>query len=324
MAEVEKDIEDRYEKLNEIYYDPTTGFNSFAKFWSKVKHLGIPQKDVKYWLEKQQTYQINKEVKRPKVYDTVYATEPRKIYQMDVLVYNKHRRGNYRYILTVIDVNSRYAAARAMTTQAMKDIIVHVESIFDEMGVPRYISLDRQFDNEQFKSFITRLRNKHQKEIDLYFSEPDEINKNAIIERFNRTLAESIQKWRDSDEVNDAVAVSNSKYWYDILDLLVDNYNNTVHRTIKEKPIDVFDGLRTNKQKVIITPPKLKVGDVVRVKNREELRKINAKGSDPKFSKKLYVIYEAQGKKYFVHEKDDPSKKKPLSYKEYELLPQPK
>ena len=86
---------------------------------------------MKYWLDKQQTYQINKEVKRPKEYDTVYALEPGQIYQMDVLVYNKHKRNNYRYILTVFDVNSRYAAARAMTSHAMKNIIVHVKSIFD-------------------------------------------------------------------------------------------------------------------------------------------------------------------------------------------------
>ena len=120
---------------------------------------------MKYWLEKQQTYQINKEVKRPKEYDTVYALEPGQIYQMDVIVYNKHRRGNYRYILTVIDVNSRYAAARAMTSQAMKDIIVHVKSIFDEMGVPKSINLDRQFDNAQFKNFLDKI----DPNISLYF-----------------------------------------------------------------------------------------------------------------------------------------------------------
>ena len=158
MASEKTDLEERYDELSKIYYDPKTGFNSFAKFWNKVKHLKIPQRDVKYWLEKQQTYQINKEVKRPKEYDTVYALNPGEIYQMDVIVYNKHRRGNYRYILTVIDVNSRYAAARAMTSQAMKDIIVHVKSIFDEMGVLlpneaklyKHINLDRQVDNAQF------------------------------------------------------------------------------------------------------------------------------------------------------------------------------
>ena len=74
------------------------------------------------------------------------------------------------------------------------------------------------------------------------------------------------------------------------LDAIVDNYNNTVHSTTKEKPIDVFKGLKSNKQKIIRKPVIFKIGDVVRVKNREALRKINAKGSDPKWSRKLYVI----------------------------------
>ena len=316
MAAAKEDLEKRYEELSNIYYDPKTGFNSFAKFWNKVKHLKIPQKDVKFWLDKQQTYQINKEVKRPNEYDTVYALEPGQIYQMDVIVYNKHRRGNYRYILTVIDVNSRYAAARAMTSQAMKDIIVHVKSIFDEMGVPKSINLDRQFDNAQFKSFLDKI----DPNISLYFSDPDETNKNVLVERFNRTLAESIQKWRDADESHDAVADSDSTYWYQILDAIVDNYNNTVHSTTKEKPIDVFKGLKSNKQKIIRKPIIFKIGDVVRIKNREALRKINAKGSDPKWSRKLYVIYNNRGKKYFVHEKNDETKRERFPYKEYELL----
>ena len=29
------------------YYDPKTGFTSFAKFWPKIKHLGVSQKEVK-------------------------------------------------------------------------------------------------------------------------------------------------------------------------------------------------------------------------------------------------------------------------------------
>ena len=86
------------------------------------------------WLETQKSYQMNKEVKRPKKYDIVYSTHPGKIYQIDVLVYNKYLRNSYHYILTVVDVYSRYAAARPMTNYSMPTIIDNLGSIFDEMG----------------------------------------------------------------------------------------------------------------------------------------------------------------------------------------------
>jgi len=39
-----------------------------------------------------------------------------------------------------------------------------------------------------------------------------------------------------------------TKRWYDVIDTLVDNYNNAYHSTIKAKPKDVFfsDGVGTH------------------------------------------------------------------------------
>ena len=54
--------------------------------------------------------------------------------------------------------------------------------------------------------------------------------KSAVAERFIRTLKNKIFK--------QMTAVSKNVY-FDVLDDIVDKYNNAVHRTIKMKPIDV-------------------------------------------------------------------------------------
>ena len=54
--------------------------------------------------------------------------------------------------------------------------------------------------------------------------------KSVVAERFIRTLKDKIFKHM--------TAISKNVY-FDVLDDLVNKYNNTVHRTIKVKPVDV-------------------------------------------------------------------------------------
>eukprot|EP00732_Lithocolla_globosa_P001841 Lithocolla_globosa_v1_NODE_1030_length_2930_cov_412.241391.p3 type:complete len:106 gc:universal NODE_1030_length_2930_cov_412.241391:2875-2558(-) len=80
----------------------------------------------------------------------------------------------------------------------------------------------KEFYNKEFKELFK----KHQIEL---FSTKNE-TKASIIERFNRTLKNKMYKLF---EVN-----QNFRYIDDLQDL-IDNYNNTYHRSIKMKPIDV-------------------------------------------------------------------------------------
>ena len=53
---------------------------------------------------------------------------------------------------------------------------------------------------------------------------------------------------------------------FDVLDDIVDRYNNTVHRSIKMKPIDVTsDSYAEYNEDSNVTKPKFKVGDHVRI-----------------------------------------------------------
>ena len=81
--------------------------------------------------------------------------------------------------------------------------------------------------------------------------------KSVVAERFIRTLKNKIYKYINSISKN---------VYIDKLDDIVNEYNNTYHRTIKMKPIDVKDNTYINTDKEVNDKdPKFKVGDRVRI-----------------------------------------------------------
>ena len=82
-------------------------------------------------------------------------------------------------------------------------------------------------------------------------------------------------------------AVSKNVY-FDVFDDIVNKYNNTVHRTIKMKPIDVTsDSYAEYNEDSNVTKPRCKVGDHVRI---SKYRNIFAKGYIRNWSEKVFVV----------------------------------
>ena len=81
--------------------------------------------------------------------------------------------------------------------------------------------------------------------------------KSVVAERFIRTIKSQMYKYMTS--------ISKNMY-IDKLDDIVNEYNNTYHRTIKMKPIDVKDNTYVNIDKEVNdNDPKFKVGDHARI-----------------------------------------------------------
>ena len=103
--------------------------------------------------------------------------------------------------------------------------------------------------------------------------------KSVVAEIFIRTLKNKIFKHM--------AAISKNVY-FNVLDDIVNKYNNTVHKTIKMKPIEVTDDSYAeynedfNKKE-----PKFKFGDHVRI---SEYKNIFAKGYTPNWSEEVFVI----------------------------------
>ena len=82
-------------------------------------------------------------------------------------------------------------------------------------------------------------------------------------------------------------AISKNVY-IDKLDDIVNEYNNTYHRTIKMKPVDVKDNTYIDfKKEVNDKGPKFKVDDHIRI---SKYKNIFAKGYTPNWSEEVFVI----------------------------------
>ena len=103
--------------------------------------------------------------------------------------------------------------------------------------------------------------------------------KSVVAERFIRTLKTKIYKYMTSISKN---------VYIDKLDDIVDEYNNTYHRTIKMKPVDVKDNTYIDfKKEVNDRDPKFKVGDHVRI---SKYKNVFAKGYTPNWSEEVFVV----------------------------------
>ena len=103
--------------------------------------------------------------------------------------------------------------------------------------------------------------------------------KSVFAERFIRTLKNKIFKH---------MTVISKNVYFDVLDDIVNKYNNTVHKTIKMKPTDVTDDSYAEyNEDFNKKDPKFKVGDHVRI---SKYKIVFAKGYTPNSSEDVFVI----------------------------------
>ena len=103
--------------------------------------------------------------------------------------------------------------------------------------------------------------------------------KSVVAERFIRTLKNKIFKLK--------TAISKNVY-FDVLYDIVDKYNNTVHKTIKIKPIDVTDHSYAEYNENFNKKDRtFKVGDNIRI---SKYKNIFAKGYTPNWSEEVFVL----------------------------------
>ena len=115
-------------------------------------------------------------------------------------------------------------------------------------------------------------------------------------ERFIRTIKNKIYKHMTSISKNEYI---------DKLDDIVNEYNNTKHRTTKMKPIDVKNNTYINFGKEVNdNDPKFKVGDHVRISKYKD---IFAKGYTPNWCEEDFFIKKIKNTVPWTNVIDDPN-----------------
>ena len=223
----------KMDKLQDIYYQHNHLFKR-QKAIRKLKELSKEKlKVVKQWLSEQAIWQVHlpppKHVDRPHYKVTI----PNEMHQF-VLLYmpsNTLYRNKYKYILSGIDVASRYKVARPLRTKQVKDVAYMIADNY-KVGPRTYPKIFWCDNGREFKAEVTTILEKHEV-TKKHLTTKYKHTHTAFVEALNKRLTE------DAQELNDTGKVSST--WVKHLYELVDKLNNTETQTIGMKPKDAIE-----------------------------------------------------------------------------------
>ena len=287
--------------LNQLYYNPKIGFESSDKLYHKAHDINnaITHEEVDDFLDLQETPQVTKPINREVEFDTVESPKIKNNYQMDIMYLPSATFHNsYKYLLTCIDVYSRYVFVKALHSREGDKVFKAFKEMMDENGIPKNLNVDlgSEFIYRPFVGYCK------EHDIKLWYSAVDQVNKNAIIERWHRTIRNIILKY----------SVVNGRRYIDELSNFIYNYNHTYERDVKNTPISIWQGKEKNEQSHNFVPHLLEVGDQVRHILEKEIYGKNS--SNPTYTRKIFTIKKIDGNAYFLDDIEKP-------FREHELIP---
>ena len=275
--------------LRSLYYgiESPTAYTGLTSLWKKLKQDGLDKEitrdELQKWLEGQYVYTLHKPYKKPTVYRKTLTSGIDNQWQADLVEMREFSDSNegYNYLLCVIDCFSKFAWVEAMKTKTGLETCSSFERIFEKGRLPAKIQFDegKEFYNEPVKSLL--------KERGIEYFSTHGGQKASIVERFNRTLKTRMWKYFTANE---------TRKWIDVVQSLVDDYNNSFHRTIYMTPSEASNPDNTLKvwhhmysPQLIVKhgQPKYKVGQTVRI---SKYNSFFSKGYLPNFTEEFFKI----------------------------------
>ena len=220
-------------KLSKIYYSPKGYWNGLAAVKKLAAAAKVAEDVAKSWLAKQALWQIYLTAPRyiPRLKFDVYS--PNAVHQSDLLFlpHDKlpHGRKVYKYALTVVDVASRYKAAEPLTSKESDKVSKAFQRIC-RRGPLKWPQLLQVDPGREFMGAVTKVMENNKTAIRRGRTE---IHRDqAIVERFNRTLAERLFGHQYAVEMTYTHAGKRSTEWVKRLPEVVSALNNEVTRLI--------------------------------------------------------------------------------------------
>ncbi len=218
--------------LRNLYRNLKKGgsYQSAQKLYETVKREGkwdISLYWVKKWLEGEDTYTLNKEVRRKFGTNLMPIADIDSIWEADLAELGKFSAFNdgYKYLLGCIDTFSRKLYVRPLKTKRGVEIVDGLKSIFDEDGRrPRTIRTDRG------SEFTNAVVSKYLSDEGIGQSFTSNQSQAAYIERCWKSIKKRMTKY-----------MQDRRTWkyIDVLQDLVKGYNSTFHSVLKAAPNDV-------------------------------------------------------------------------------------
>ena len=219
--------------------------------------------DAKQYL-KDVAKELHKPVRHKFPTRKVFAQHKDQTWSMDLADMStwKDENDGVTYVLTIVDVFTRWAAARPLRTKTGREVLAAVQSVCAESE-----RKPEQFWCDEGKEFLNKEMEAWREKEGIGMYHTYGRGKSVIVERFNRTLKTIM--WR-------RLTAENTHAWVAILPQLIAKYNKTKHSVLHMTPnyaskhpeqtaarwAMVRDA---NDEKLPNKKPRFAVGDVVRV-----------------------------------------------------------
>lgn len=276
------------QRLNKIYskyyYTPSlsSALGGVATLKRKLRTIQKEAiaKNTQLWLSSQDPYTLHKPIKKKFERRKTIVGGMREQLQVDLIDAKllKQENDGFCYIVTAIDVFSKKAWAIPIKYKSGTEVAEALNKILRQYPV-NACQTDKgsEFYNAKVKAVFDRYDINH-------FSTRDDTMKASIVERWNKTLQNAMYRW--------FTRIGNRRY-IDVLQDLVDAYNDRFHRSIGMTPNQVtYENqedvwLKLYPPRVLKHKPRLKVGDHIRI---SKLRMSFERGYTPNWSYEIFKI----------------------------------
>ena len=229
-------------KLSKIYYSPKGYWKSLAAVKKLAAAAKVSEDVATIWLAKQALWQIYLPAPRYIPQPKFDVSSPNAVHQADLLYlpHDKlpHGRKVYKYALTVVDVASRYKAAEPLISKESDEVSKAFQRIYRRgpLKRPQLLQVDP---GREFMGAVTKVMENNKTAVRRGRTEMH--RDQAIVERFNRTLAERLFGYQYAVEMNMKHSDKRSTEWVKRLPAIVSALNNEVTRLIGKKPAQAIE-----------------------------------------------------------------------------------
>ena len=211
--------------LRSVYFDPRR-VGSYDGVNALRRVTRMPRKMVAEWLSEQDAYTLHKPARRHFKRRRVIVGGLRQQRQADLVDLSKLKKDNngMTFLLTVIDIFSKVAWCVPMKNKSAASLVPALDTTFSK-GWPQTLQTDQglEFLNKSVQALLKKHGIHH-------FSTHNAETKASVVQTFNRTL--KTRMWR---------YFTKHQTWryIDVLQDMVQSYNNTLHRSIGMAPLQV-------------------------------------------------------------------------------------
>lgn len=268
--------------LHHLYYDEKNFFGR-DKLFKRLQQLdsSISRRQVQDWLNQQEVYQLFRPTRQSKNIQPTVLTKPYTQIGIDLMDMGKLAHNGYHWILTGIDLFTKKAWAIPLKNKEGRTVAAGMKKMLSMMiQTPQSLRSDNgsEFISQEFKNLL------QSKSIKQVLSSPHLPQSNGQVERFNGILKRLININKTENDDPD---------WIAALPQLLNNYNQTYQRVIKQTPQEAEDNqsheetyqeIKANAAKShYLEPRPAQVGDTVRLK-------LSPEEGPLKFSRQKYVV----------------------------------